>query len=130
MILIDTDVCIEILRGNKRVISRRGKYDSGIAISFMSVAELYYGAENSGNIQHNFSIIEELLLTLFIIESDYMIMKKFGQIKAALKKQNCLLPDADIFIASTAIEKCEFLVTGNTEHFKRIEGLRIENWIR
>lgn len=130
MILIDTDVCIEILRGNKKVISKREKYESSIAVSFMTVAELYYGAENSGNVDHNISIVEEFLLTLFIIESDHSIMKKFGRIKATLKRNNCLLPDADIIIASTTIEKCEFLVTGNIEHFKRIDGLKIENWIR
>lgn len=130
MILIDTDVCIEILRGNKKVISKRSKLEEPISISFMTVAELFYGAENSGNPEHNHSIVEEFLLTLQIIQSDFSIMKRFGLIKANLKKKNNLVPDADIIIASTAIEKCEFLVTGNTEHFDRIDGLKIENWIR
>lgn len=130
MILIDTDVCIEILRGNKKVINKRNKFEESISISFMTVAELFYGAENSGNPEHNHSIVEELLLTLQIIQSDFSIMKRFGLIKAKLKKKNSLVPDADIIIASTAIEKCKFLVTGNTEHFDRIDGLKIDNWIR
>jgi|JI9StandDraft_2_1071091.scaffolds.fasta_scaffold07480_3 tRNA(fMet)-specific endonuclease VapC len=130
MILIDTDVCIEILRGNKKVISKRSKSEEPISISFMTVAELFYGAENSGNPEHNHSIVEEFLLTLQVIQSDFSIMKRFGLIKAKLKKKNNLVSDADIIIASTVIEKCEFLVTGNTEHFDRINGLKIENWIR
>lgn len=130
MILIDTDVCIEILRGNKKVINKRNKFDEAISISFMTVAELFYGAQNSGNPEHNQSIVEEFLLTLQIIQSDFSIMKRFGSIKATLKKKNNLVPDADIIIASTAIEKCEFLVTGNTEHFSRMDGLKIDNWIR
>ncbi len=130
MILIDTDVCIEILRGNKKVINKRNKFDEAISISFMTVAELFYGAQNSSNPEHNQSIVEEFLLTLQIIQSDFSIMKRFGLIKATLKKKNNLVPDADIIIASTAIEKCEFLVTGNTEHFSRMDGLKIDNWIR
>ncbi|MBP9887285.1 MAG: PIN domain-containing protein [Leptospiraceae bacterium] len=130
MILIDTDVCIEILRGNKKVINKRNKFDEAISISFMTVAELFYGAQNSSNPEHNQSIVEEFLLTLQIIQSDFSIMKRFGSIKATLKKKNNLVPDADIIIASTAIEKCEFLVTGNTEHFSRMDGLKIDNWIR
>ena len=96
----------------------------------MTVAELFYGAQNSSNPEHNQSIVEEFLLTLQIIQSDFSIMKRFGSIKATLKKKNNLVPDADIIIASTAIEKCEFLVTGNTEHFSRMDGLKIDNWIR
>ena len=130
MILIDTDVWIEILRGNKKVINKRNKFDEAISISFMTVAELFYGAQNSSNPEHNQSIVEEFLLTLQIIQSDFSIMKRFGSIKATLKKKNNLVPDADIIIASTAIEKCEFLVTGNTEHFSRMDGLKIDNWIR
>jgi predicted nucleic acid-binding protein len=130
MILIDTDVCIEILRGNKKVINKRNKFEEPISISFMTVAELFYGAENSGNPEHNHSIVEEFLLTVQIIQSDYLIMKRFGLIKAKFKKKNNLVPDADLIIAATAIEKCKFLVTGNTEHFSRIENLKIDNWIR
>lgn len=130
MILIDTDVCIEILRSNRKVILKREKHESLIAISFMSAAELYYGVENSGNIDHNKYVVEEFLLSVIVIESDLDIMKRVGQIKALLKRKNKLVPDADIIIASTAIEKCDFLVTGNNDHFKRIDGLKLENWIR
>ena len=49
MILFDTDICIELLRGNKMIIEERKKYNGEIAISFMSVAELFYGAEKSSN---------------------------------------------------------------------------------
>ena len=42
MILLDTDICIELLRGNAKVIDKRQGYDEKVAISFMSVAELFY----------------------------------------------------------------------------------------
>ena len=130
MILIDTDVCIEILRGNKKVLAKSNNYEGVISISFMTVAELFYGALNSSNSKQNISLVEEYLLTLNVIESDFDIMKRFGAIKANLKKGNNLLADADIIIVATAIEYCDLLITGNIKHFERIIDLKIENWIR
>jgi tRNA(fMet)-specific endonuclease VapC len=130
MILFDTDVCIEILRGNKNVIKKRKEYEGDIAISFMTVAELYYGAEKSNNIEHNSTVIEKFLLSVDIIDSDVEILKKFGKIKARLYKDKNIISDANIFIASVALTKCDKLISGNLSHFKRIEELNVENWIR
>jgi tRNA(fMet)-specific endonuclease VapC len=130
MILFDTDTCIEILRGNKKIIEKRKLHDGAVAISFMTVAELFYGAEKSGNRDHNFTIIETFLLSVMILDSDIEIERKFGEVKAALRQKDMLLPDADIFIASVALAKCEKLVTGNMKHFSRIPELKLENWIR
>lgn len=130
MILLDTDTCIEILRGNRRVIEKRIEYEGDAAISFMTVGELYYGAEKSGNKTENFILIEEFLLVTGVFQSDTEIMKRFGAIKANLAFKNRMLTDADMIIAATALEKSEKLITGNVEHFKRIDNLRIENWIR
>ena len=74
--------------------------------------------------------VEKFLLTVKIIQSDFDIMRKFGIIKSKLARKNQILADADIIIAATSISKCEKLITGNFEHFKRIDGLKIENWIR
>lgn len=130
MILLDTDICIEILRGNQTVIEERAKTDESIAISFMSGAELFYGAERSKNRIKNIGVVEEFLLTLTIIQTDLTILKKFGALKSSLYNRNILLPDADILIASTAFVKCSKLITGNTKHFNRFENLTLENWIK
>ena len=130
MILLDTDICIELLRGNNRVIEKRRNYDDRVAISFMSVAELFYGAEKSDNPNENNSLVEEFFLTVRIINSDLDILRKFGEIKATIGKAGNILSDADIFVAATTLAKCNMLITGNVNHFMRIEELRIENWIR
>ena len=130
MILLDTDICVELLRGNNNIIEKRQGYDENVAISFMTVAELFYGAEKSNNKSKNTSLIEEFLLTVDILHSDLEILKKFGTLKAILAKAGNILSDADIFIAATAIVKCNMLVTGNINHFRRVEELRMENWIR
>ena len=130
MILLDTDVCIELLRGNKSVIEKRKTCNNDIYISFITVAELYYGAEKSNNKINNTTLIEHFLLSIDIIESDGEISKKFGEIKSQLEKSGNIIADADLFIASTALTKCNKLITGNTKHFNRIEELKVENWIK
>ncbi len=74
--------------------------------------------------------IEEFLLTVEIIHSDIDTLRKFGELKAILGKGGNLLADADLLIGATAIVRCSMLITGNVNNFRRIEDLRIENWIR
>jgi len=62
------------------------------------------------------------------VQTDLPLLKWFGALKARLKKNNRLLPDADIFVAAAALEKAEALATCNVRHCERIEGLKIENW--
>lgn len=130
MILLDTDICIEVLRGNQRIIEKRENCDERVAICSMSVAELYYGAERSKYTQKNIDIIDEFLLSIDVINTDIEIMKKFGEIKTNLYNKNILLPDADILIASVALTKCTKLITGNVKHYNRLENISIENWIK
>ncbi len=130
MILLDTDVCVEILRGNKKVVQKRAEYPGEVAISFMTVAELYYGAEYSEYPIENKILVEKFTMTVSVIHSDVPILKRFGELKSGLKKKKILIPDADLFIGATALEKSEALVTGNSKHFERIAGLKIDNWIR
>lgn len=128
MILLDTDICIELLRGNKTVSQRSERYDGTVGISFMSIAELYYGAEKSKDPSRNIDTIDNLLLSLEIIQTDIPILRRFGLIKAHLQKQGATVADADILIASTCLERAERLITGNSRHFERIPGLVTEDW--
>lgn len=128
MILLDTDICIELLKGNKRIVQRRSQYEDPVGVSFMTVAELYYGAEKSPDPPKNHTTIEALLLTVEIVQPDIPILKRFGLVKAELQRMGMVIPDADVFIASTAMEIGAKLITGNLKHFERIPGLLMENW--
>lgn len=128
MILLDTDICIELLKGNKRVLQRRDEYNGPIGVCFMTVAELYYGAEKSKEPSRNMDTIDKLLLTLEIIHTDMPILRRFGTIKATLQKEGVPIADADILIASATLENAEKLITGNTKHFDHIRGLELADW--
>jgi tRNA(fMet)-specific endonuclease VapC len=130
MILLDTDVCVELLRGNQQVIEKRKEEIDSIAVSFMTASELYYGAYKSKKPAENSLRVEEFLLTVNIIQSNLRITKLFGQLKSRLQLIGSQIEDADVFIAATCLDGCEKLVTGNVKHYNRIDELKIENWIR
>lgn len=130
MILLDADICVEMLRGNESVLIKRKKEDDAVAVAFMTAAELYYGVQKSADPIKNSLLIDEFLLTVTIIHTDILILKRYGEIKAQLEGNGFPLADADLFIAATSLVKCEKLVTGNVKHYNRIDELRIENWIR
>lgn len=64
-----------------------------------------------------------------MIESDPEICNAFGKLKASLEKDGKIIDDADLFIAACAMVTGAILVTNNEKHFKRIKGLKMENWI-
>lgn len=129
MILFDTDVCIEILRGNKRIIEKRKQSPAEVAISFITIGELFYGAYKSNRFSENRKLVEIFILSVNVISSDTEIMERFGSLKSTLSKEAKLLPDADILIAATCLSKAAILVTGNAKHFSRFKDLTVENWL-
>ena len=130
MILFDTDTCIGLLRGYPSVLTRRKTTDEEIAISFMTVAELYYGAEKSTNPAQNIRLVEKYLLTIRVLHTEDVILRQFGRLKSSSQRQGFVLADADLMIAATCLVRCDMLITGNYKHYERISGLRLDNWLR
>ena len=50
-------------------------------------------------------------------------------IYADLHQRGQLIGDADILIAATALEYGMLLATNNTDHFQRIPGIMLVNWV-
>ena len=101
-----------------------------IAISFITLSELYYGAYKSHRTKENLAAVKRLSDKLGVFESNDEISENFGKLKAALEKEGNVIDDADLFIAACAIVNDATLVTNNERHFKRIKGLKLENWIK
>jgi tRNA(fMet)-specific endonuclease VapC len=130
MMVLDTDICIEIIRENRKVIHARNSYSGDVAVSFMTVAELRYGADYSANPGGNHERVSRFLETVMGIQSSGDVAGWFGKVKSSLRRKRHLIPDADILVAATALSIGRPLVTGNAKHFARIEGLELEDWTR
>ncbi len=130
MYLLDTNICIFIK--NKKPIHVLEKLhkeiDKRICISSITIAELQFGVYNSQNIEKNRISLTEFLAPFEILDFDDNDAEEFGKLRSYLKKEGKLIGPYDMLIAAQAIVKELILVTNNTEEFKRICNLKIEDW--
>lgn len=128
--LLDTDTCVYWLRGRDSV--RRHLVAAGtstVGLSIVTVAELRYGADCSAKPEANHAAIDDFISGLSIVDLDDRTVRTFGATKAELRRQGMLIEDSDLFIAATALAHELTLVTNNVEHFRRITGLTMANWL-
>lgn len=130
MRLLGTDVCVEILRGNRQVIERRRWVADTVTTTWITAAELSYGAAKSRSPEKNLERVQRFLGSLTVHGLDLPASHYFGRIKAHLEREGRRLADADLLIASVTLARGAVLVTGNLRHYGRIPDLRIEDWIR
>ncbi len=130
MKLLDTDTCIAILRGNAAVIERRAVTSDDVATTWITAAELYYGAAKSTAAAKNRALVTSFLATLPVLGLDEASVQIFGETKALLERQGQRLADADLFIGAIAVVQSATVVTGNVRHYERIPGVTVENWIQ
>ncbi|MBO5627252.1 MAG: PIN domain-containing protein [Prevotella sp.] len=125
--LLDTDTCVALLKKNSRVLQHLEEVGvDNCKISDITLAELYFGAFKSGKQKH-FNDVSQIAM---LFESYHvMCLKKYGEIRWQLESRGLKIGDMDMFIAATAIEEELILVTGNLAHFRRIPGLKTENWM-
>ena len=128
MILLDTNVLVGILRGNKKVYRRFLMHVGDMAVPAMVLGELIFGAEKSKNPAKNRNLITTIMSTLPVMHTNDAIMEKFGEQKAMLSGRGEVVEDADVLIAATALAYDATLVTGNLRHFSRFDGLILEDW--
>jgi len=128
--LLDTNICVYWLKGNEKLEQKILSVGiDNVALSFINISELYYGAYKSQRTQSNLNLIRQLTGQLNVVESDEAISEIFGQLKAELEVAGTIIDDADLFIAACAKVHGLILVTNNVKHFKRVKGLKLENWI-
>jgi len=128
--LLDTDTVIFWLNNNENTVNKVAKAGlSNIAISDISRAELYFGAYNSKRVRENLQVIHEMSETLCFLSFDEPSQILYVKFKARLKTEGKILDELDLMIAGIAARFQLTLVTNNTNHFKRIEELNLENWI-
>ncbi|CAK8718600.1 Ribonuclease VapC [Candidatus Electrothrix laxa] len=128
--LLDTDICIYLI--NKRppsVISRFKQYQPGdIGLSVITVSELEYGAAKSIRQEENQQRLEAFLAPFDLLSYTAEAFRTYGAIRADLEKRGKVIGPLDMLIAAQALTEELILVTNNEREFKRIPGLRIENW--
>ena len=126
--LLDTNICVFFMRGMfemNRKIALAGI--DNCYLSEITVAELYYGAENSDNPKKTMRETEEFI-SLFRVIPISKSLHTFGREKAYLTSVGRKIENFDMSIGATALQHKMVMVTDNTDHLGRIRGIEIENW--
>jgi tRNA(fMet)-specific endonuclease VapC len=125
--LVDTDVVIDALRDRPQAVSIFQRLvPAGVAISIISVGELYDGAFMSAHPRTHLGEIRRFVHGFRIIGLDDAVMETFARERAALRRRGLLIPDLDLLIAATAKQHGLILATRNSRHFDRVEDLALE----
>ena len=131
MIMLDTNICIYILRDRPTELLKKLNSAGDISISSIVYAELLFGIELSPKKSQKLRSeqLERFLQYLTIAPWDENAAIHYSQIRARLKKDGILIGNMDMLIGSHARSLGVDLITNNMKEFNRIPGLKSVNWV-
>lgn len=132
MYLLDTNIVSYYLRRSSPQLEAHvdnALQNNTCAISVITRAELRFGQAYLGLGDVRRQLIDSFLLRLPNLAWSANVADQYGQLKAQLQRAGCLMGELDTQIAAHALVENLTLITHNTKHFERIEGLKIEDWL-
>ena len=128
--LLDSNACIRSLNDLNSSVARKIAKIPPAQINLCTIVqmELSYGAYRSFRIEDNLAILARFFNLFRVLPFNSQAALKMGQIRAQLAKKGTPIGPYDLQIAAIALVNNLILVTHNTREFKRVEGLKIEDW--
>lgn len=132
MYYLDTNTCIYFLNGKYESIRLKilSTSPNEIAIPSIVKAELLLGAYKSKNRKGNIEKVERFLEPFEIVSFDDVMTYVYADIRYKTEKRGKNVGPNDLFIAAIVKFNEGILVTNNDKEFSKIEGLKIENWVK
>jgi tRNA(fMet)-specific endonuclease VapC len=128
--LLDTNIVIYGIK--RRPVEVMGLFNDNagrMAISSITLSELYHGAEKSSKVAQNLAVVEEFASLLQVLPYWAKASAHYGSIRAALEKVGQPIGVNDLHIAAHARSEGLTLVSNNLTEFGRVPGLLMENWV-
>jgi tRNA(fMet)-specific endonuclease VapC len=128
--LLDTNICIYIRQKRPEEVLRRfRKLRPGeAALSVITYGELLYGAAKSAERVLALERLRELVTLLPALSLPETAAEAYGAIRAELETKGEMIGNNDLWIAAHAVVAGLTLVTNNENEFRRVRGLKIQNW--
>ena len=130
--LLDTSVCVELIRNRGGRTARRmaQRPATDFALSSITVAELQYGAERSARPPHQRQTLEKFLVPFRVLDFEFEATGAYGKIRVQLEAAGTPIGALDMLIAAHAVSRDLILLTRNLKEFKRVPGLKAEDWTK
>jgi tRNA(fMet)-specific endonuclease VapC len=128
--MLDTNIISDLIRNPQGKAAKRiaKAGESNICTSIIVAAELRYGCVKSGSTRL-LKAVEDLLGEIDVLPFDVPADAEYGGIHAELEATGKPIGGNDLLIAAHACATGATIVTANTDEFKRIRGLNVENWL-
>ena len=124
--VIDTDWIIDHFNGIEQITRKLVEMRSaGLAVSIVSLAELYEGVLYSKSPTQSKAILQRFLASIPILPIDEDVCEVFGRERGRLRQRGAAIGDFDLLIASTCLRHNLTLCTNNRRHFALVDGLRM-----
>jgi tRNA(fMet)-specific endonuclease VapC len=128
-IMLDTSVCVRALRDRSGHLSERFKARAAeLCISTMALTELLFGAAVSARPDHHADQVQELARRMTVLAFDESAATHAADIRGHLQRAGTPIGGYDTLIAGHARSQGLLLLTGNLSEFRRVPGLRCEDW--
>ncbi len=130
--MLDTDICSYIVKEkHDRVTAEFMKlHDEDVCISSITYAEILRGMKRLSLRSPYYPLLKQFIEHITAEPWDWQVAHYFADISDDLIKKGAPIGVMDTQIAAHALAlKCT-LVTNNTKHFKRVPGLKLENWTK
>jgi tRNA(fMet)-specific endonuclease VapC len=129
--LLDTNVVSNLVRNPHGRVADRIKTvgEPNICTSIIVAAELRYGTTKKAS-PRLIAQVEAVLAAIDTLPLDSPADEIYGSIRTQLELAVTPIGGNDLLIAAQAIALNHTLVTDNDKEFARVDGLRVENWLR
>ena len=129
--LLDTNICIYLRQKKPEKLLRRFEElrPGEAAISVITYGELLYGAQKSAQRTSALQRLFELATLLPVLPLPETAAETYGKLRSELERNGKMIGNNDLWIASHALAANLILVTNNESEFKRVSGLKIQNWV-
>ena len=128
--LLDTNICIYVIRKRPEAVLRHfDRIRPGeAAISVITYGELFYGAMKSQRRKASLETLREFVNLVPALPVPEMAAGAYGFIRAEAESKGETIGANDLWIAAHAMELGLVLVTNNEREFRRVRGLKVQNW--
>jgi tRNA(fMet)-specific endonuclease VapC len=130
--LLDTCIVSAAMRGEPRaVLNRLANIASDrLHVSALVLGELATGAEKSERRAATLASVRDVTAGMATLPFDADDAFAYGRVRAALERKGASIGPMDMLIAAQAVARNLVLVTDNLREFRRVPGLKCENWMR
>ncbi len=125
-IILDTNIVSYLMKGEALAAVYRPHVERRLlAIAFITVGELYFGAEKKNWGEQKRRELETTLRNFVVIPYDHEIARRYGRLVAKRERSGHSITPNDAWIAACTVRHGVPLVTHNAKDFEGIDSLEI-----